>query len=99
MIATAHRYRGALPDSRADLYGEICHVLLSRRDQSKDYPALLSWSVKQALLAALAYQMMREHVSSLPADRVLESRGPSWNASPRRSLVKRSSTRSRATAC
>lgn len=72
MIATAHRYRGALPDSRADLYGEICHVLLSRRDQSKDFPALLSWSVKQALLAALAYQMMREHVSSLPADRVLE---------------------------
>lgn len=38
MIATAHRYRGALPDSRADLYGEICHVLLSRRDQSKDFP-------------------------------------------------------------
>jgi NACHT domain len=71
MIATAHRYRGALPDNRADLYGEICHVLLSRRDQSKDFPALLPWTVKQSLLAALAYQMMREHASSLPADRVL----------------------------
>ena len=36
MIATAHRYRGALPASRADLYGEICQVLLSRRGQAKE---------------------------------------------------------------
>jgi hypothetical protein len=76
MIATAHRYRGALPGSRADLYGEICHVLLSRRGQSKDLPELLSWPAKQTLLATLAYQMMRDHVSSLPADRVLETLGP-----------------------
>ena len=76
MIATAHRYRGALPDSRADLYAEICHVLLSRRGQSKDLPELMSWPAKQALLAALAYQMMRDHVSSLPAERVLEILGP-----------------------
>ena len=68
MIATAHRYRGALPGSRADLYGEICHVLLSRRGQAKDLPELLSWPAKQALLATLAYQMMRDHVSNLPAD-------------------------------
>jgi hypothetical protein len=72
MIATAHRYRGALPGSRADLYGEICQVLLSRRVQAKDLPELLSWPAKQTLLAALAYQMMRDHVSNLPADRVLE---------------------------
>ena len=69
MIATAHRYRGALPGSRADLYGEICQVLLSRRGQAKDLPELLSWPAKQGLLAALAYQMMRDHVSELPADR------------------------------
>jgi hypothetical protein len=72
MIATAHRYRGALPDGRADLYGEICHALLSRRAQAKDLPELMSWPAKQALLATLAYQMMRDHVSSLPANRVLE---------------------------
>lgn len=72
MIATAHRYRGALPDSRADLYGEICHVLLSRRDQAKDLPELLSWPAKQALVATIAYQMMCDHVSSLPAGRALE---------------------------
>jgi NACHT domain len=76
MIATAHRYRGALPGSRADLYGEICHVLLSRRGQSKDLPELLSWPAKQALLATLAHQMMRDHVSSLPTGRVLKILGP-----------------------
>jgi hypothetical protein len=72
MMATAHRYRGALPDGRADLYGEICHVLLSRRDQAKDLPELLPWPAKQAVLATLAFQMMSDHVSHLPADRVLE---------------------------
>jgi ABC-type cobalamin/Fe3+-siderophores transport system ATPase subunit len=76
MIATAHRYRGALPGSRADLYGEICQVLLSRRSQAKDIPQLLSWPAKQTLLAALAYQMMRDHVTDLRADRVLEILGP-----------------------
>jgi len=76
MIATAHRYRGALPGSRADLYGEICQVLLSRRAQAKDLPEILSWPAKQMLLAALAYQMMRDHVSDLPAGRVLEILGP-----------------------
>ena len=82
MIATAHRYRGALPDSRADLYGEICHVLLSRRGQAKDLPELLSWPAKQALLATLAYQMMRDHVSNLPAGRVLELLGPQLERFP-----------------
>jgi hypothetical protein len=72
MIATAHRYRGALPDSRAELYGEICQVLLSRRVQAKDLPELLSWPARQTLLATLAYQMMRERASTLSADRVLE---------------------------
>src|SRR6202043_4075097 len=75
MIATAHRYRGALPGSRADLYGEICQVLLSRRGQAKDLPELLSWPARQALVAELAYQMMRDHVTDLGADRVLEILG------------------------
>ena len=76
MIATAHRYRGALPGSRADLYSEICQVLLSRRSQAGDQPELLSWSARQGLLALLAYQMMRDHVSEVPADRALEILGP-----------------------
>jgi hypothetical protein len=76
MIATAHRYRGALPGSRADLYGEICQVLVSRRVQAKDLPELLPWPAKQALLAALAHQMMCDHVSELAGDRVIEVLGP-----------------------
>ena len=82
MIATAHRYRGALPGSRADLYGEICQVLLSRRAQAKDLPELLPWSAKQALLAALAYQMMRDHVSEVSVERVLEILGPQLERFP-----------------
>jgi hypothetical protein len=77
MIATAHRYRGALPASRADLYGEICRVLLSRRvQQVPDQPELLPWTAKQTLLAVLAYQMMRDHTGSLPGGRIREILGP-----------------------
>jgi hypothetical protein len=76
MIATAHRYRGALPASRADLYGEICQVLLSRRVQAKELPELLPWPAKQTLLGVLAYQMMRDHVSDLSSGRVLDILGP-----------------------
>jgi hypothetical protein len=76
MIATAHRYRGALPASRADLYAEICRVLLSRRVQGDELPESLPWTAKQTLLAVLAYQMMRDHVSNLPAGRILEILGP-----------------------
>jgi hypothetical protein len=75
MIATAHRYRGALPGSRADLYGEMCQVLLSRRAQAKDLPELLPWTAKQTLLGALAYAMMRDHVSELTSDRAVEILG------------------------
>ena len=76
MIAAAHRYRGALPASRADLYAEICRVLLSRRVQTEELPELLSWPAKQTLLAVLAFQMMREHVANLPAARIREILGP-----------------------
>jgi hypothetical protein len=82
MIATAHRYRGALPDSRADLYGEICQVLLSRRGQAKGLPELLSWPAKQMLLGGLAYQMMRDHVGNLPAGRATEILNPHLDRFP-----------------
>ncbi len=82
MIATAHRYRGALPDSRADLYGEICQVLLSRRGQAKGLPELLSWPAKQMLLGGLAYQMMRDHAGNLPAGRATEILDPQLERFP-----------------
>lgn len=82
MIATAHRYRGALPGSRADLYGEMCQVLLSRRAQAKGLPELLPWPAKQALLGSLGYAMMRDHVSELAAGRVAEILGPQLRRFP-----------------
>jgi NACHT domain len=66
MIATVHRYRGALPGSRADLYAEICQVMLSRRLQAKDLPELLPWPSKRKVLAGLAFHMMVERISELP---------------------------------
>lgn len=35
MIANVHRYRGALPGSRPDLYSEVCQVVLWRRQEAK----------------------------------------------------------------
>ncbi len=76
MIATANRYRGALPASRGDLYAEICRVLLSRRMQPGEAPELMSWPAKQTLLAVLAYQMMRDQVTSVGAARAAEVLSP-----------------------
>lgn len=72
MIATVHRYRGALPGSRAELYGEICQVMLSRRIQVKNLPEILPWEAKRKILAALAYQMTRDHVTELPEAAILK---------------------------
>ncbi len=76
MIAMVHRYRGALPGSRADLYGEICQVMVSRRIQAKDLPELVPGQTKYKLLTALAYQMMARRVSELPARLALEILDP-----------------------
>ena len=72
MIATVHRYRGALPGSRAELYGEICQVILSRRIQVKNLPEILPWEAKRKILAALAYQMTKQHVTELSEATVLK---------------------------
>jgi hypothetical protein len=76
MIATVHHYRGALLGSRADLYGEICQVMPSRRVQAKDLPELLPWSAKHKLLTALAYRMMINRVSELGFSAVLSILDP-----------------------
>jgi hypothetical protein len=76
MIAMVHRYRGALLGSRADLYGEICQVVPSRRVQAKDLPELLPWSAKRMLLTVLAYEMMISRVSELGVSAVLSILDP-----------------------
>lgn len=82
MIAMVHRYRGALPGSRADLYGEICQVMLTRRIQAKGLPEIVPGSMKHKLLAMLAYQMMVLHVSDLRADQVMQILEPLMRRMP-----------------
>jgi hypothetical protein len=62
MIANVHRYRGALPGGRAELYKEVCEVMLWRRQRARDLPSRLSGTVKTSLLAELALTMMRSQV-------------------------------------
>jgi hypothetical protein len=66
MIANVHRYRGALPGSRADLYAEICQVMLFRRQEAKNLAVQWPGDKKEALLRRLAYAMMQRKLSDLP---------------------------------
>jgi hypothetical protein len=76
MIANVHRYRGALPGSRADLYGEICQAMLWRRQEAKQLVQRLSGDKKQAILRSLAYTMMERHVADLSSADVLTAIPP-----------------------
>jgi hypothetical protein len=71
MIANVHRYRGALPGTRSDLYGEICQVMLWRRQEAKRLPVELSGDQQENLLRNLAFEMMRRRVSDLRKTEVL----------------------------
>jgi energy-coupling factor transporter ATP-binding protein EcfA2 len=71
MIANVHRYRGALPGSRVELYGEMCQVMLWRRQEAKKLPAEISGEKKEGLLRRLAFTMMEHRVRDLPRDDVI----------------------------
>ncbi|WP_410626482.1 NACHT domain-containing protein [Amycolatopsis sp. cmx-8-4] len=75
MIANVHRYRGALPGSRADLYCEICQVMLWRRQEAKKLPIALGGDKKEMVLRSLAYSMMRDRVRDLARADVLTEVG------------------------
>ncbi|MFC5290950.1 NACHT domain-containing protein [Actinokineospora guangxiensis] len=62
MIANVHRYRGALPGSRADLYREMCQVALWRRQDAKNLNYVLPGERRESLLRALAFEMMDDGV-------------------------------------
>ncbi|MFD4674912.1 NACHT domain-containing protein [Lentzea sp. NPDC058450] len=70
MIANVHKFRGALPGSRVDLYGEICQVLLWRRQEAKKLESELTGDQKMALLSALAYSMMARRLRDLSRDQI-----------------------------
>ncbi|MFI5673870.1 NACHT domain-containing protein [Streptomyces cellulosae] len=65
MIANVHRYRGALPGSRSDLYREICQVMLWRRQESKRLLVEPRGTQKETVLRELAFEMMRRRVTAV----------------------------------
>jgi hypothetical protein len=71
MIANVHRYRGALPGGRVDLYREICEVVLWRRREAKNLDVPLTGDKREALLRGLAFTMMKSRVRDLPRAKVL----------------------------
>ncbi|MEM7580674.1 MAG: NACHT domain-containing protein, partial [Cyanobacteria bacterium P01_A01_bin.80] len=60
MIATVHCYRGALPEGRVELYGEICDVLLGRRREAKGIGDNIRPNQKKAILQVLALGLMEQ---------------------------------------
>jgi hypothetical protein len=71
MIANVHRFRGALPRSRSDLYRDICEVMLWRRHEAKKLTSELSGERKEAVLRRLAFEMMQRKVSDLSAAKII----------------------------
>ncbi|MBV8992264.1 MAG: NACHT domain-containing protein, partial [Pseudonocardiales bacterium] len=70
MIANVHRYRNALPGSRAALYGEMCDVLLHRRQDAKGLSAGgtgLRGEQKERVVRELALHMMVKKIRDIPA--------------------------------
>ncbi|OMI36780.1 NACHT domain-containing protein [Streptomyces sparsogenes] len=67
MLCNVHRYLGALPGTRAELYGQICQVLLWRRHQAKGlWEDADAGPTRETVLRELAYGMMVHHTRSLP---------------------------------
>src|SRR5918992_1162367 len=68
MIANVHRYRDALPGSRAALYGEMCQVLVHRRREAKGLADRmgLRGPQKEHIMQGLALTMMCERIRDIP---------------------------------
>ena len=60
-----HRYRGALPGSRGELYKEICDVFLGGRQRAKGLRLTLSPEQNQLVLQPLAFNMMEKEKAEL----------------------------------
>ncbi|MFH8485329.1 NACHT domain-containing protein [Streptomyces longisporoflavus] len=74
MTANVHRYRGQLPGSRAELYAEMCDVLLHRRTEARGLRDAtgLSGPHKQHIVQHLALAMMKAQARYLPATEAVE---------------------------
>ncbi|MGW1670313.1 NACHT domain-containing protein [Streptomyces sp. NPDC002324] len=79
MTANVHRYRDQLPGSRAELYAEMCDVLLHRRAEARRMHDAtgLTGPHKQQVAQHLALAMMRAEDRYWPVSEAAEAiRGP-----------------------
>ncbi len=58
MIAMVHRYRGALPGRRVELYAEICDVLLGHWQAAKGLATELTAAQQRMILEPMALHLM-----------------------------------------
>jgi predicted NACHT family NTPase len=79
MIANVHRFRRSLPNSRADLYGEVCQVMLWRRQDTKRLNLNLPGISKERLLAWLVFEMMRSGTRDIGWRQLLDGIRPRLN--------------------
>lgn len=71
MITMVHKFRGALPGSRVELYDEICEVLLGRWRQAKGIDDYLKTEQKRLALQPLAAYMMEHKQREVSTDDAL----------------------------
>ncbi|MEV6846194.1 NACHT domain-containing protein [Actinoplanes sp. NPDC051411] len=82
MIANVHRYgRGRLPDSRADLYREVCDVMLWQRDEDKGRRLDPPGPRRLAVLSLLAFDWMRTRRQDFSRRQLLDTLRPWLGAS------------------
>ncbi|GAB3997358.1 hypothetical protein GCM10029992_19990 [Glycomyces albus] len=75
MVCNVDRYRGQLPGGRAELYREMCEMLIHRRRQQSGVHShfdALTARQKVAPLRALALSMMRERTRRVSAAEAVE---------------------------
>jgi len=72
MMVLVHRERRVGPAGRADLYHQVCDVMLWRRQESKRLQVEPSGPVRLRMLAAVAYKMMASGVRGFARGDILE---------------------------
>lgn len=76
MITMVHKFRGALPGSRVELYDEICEVLLGRWRQAKGIDDSLKAEQKRLALQPLAAMMMAHRIREVSTDEAVRIMTP-----------------------
>ncbi len=71
MICMVHRYHGALPGSRSQLYRDICQVLLERWRQQRGIIDPYNGNQKLQVLRSLAAWMMDDQIKEVATETLL----------------------------